>query len=375
MRFGPALQSTDPQTLANVKRSNISETALIDMASAAQDLDQRSYTELILGLPGDTLAVASPLHPRRHGSRAAAHQDVSAGAAARDGDGERRPPAAFGLRRRFRILPQSHGMHRFLGAPFPSVELTEFVIATHTMSFDDYLACKRFELSVEIFYNDGYLEEIHGLLRGLELPDVRLRRALPCAVRRLPGRAPGALRGARAWACATICGRRARPAWSTSAIPPISSSYAREEYTTSLGTLKAIALLEHIESILAIARVAFHECLVAAGWTGRRCGATSTSCSSTAACDGRSCSSSGRQPEGTFCFAFDRIMERRFRVDPHRLPLERTADDALLARRNAGATDPDPLRATANPALRARSFLYPATDPGTNPYLRRSRFC
>src|SRR5512138_3609854 len=48
MRFGPALQTTDPQTLRNVKRSNISERVLIEMAGAAMELDQRSYTELIL---------------------------------------------------------------------------------------------------------------------------------------------------------------------------------------------------------------------------------------------------------------------------------------------------------------------------------------
>jgi radical SAM superfamily enzyme YgiQ (UPF0313 family) len=56
MRFGPALQTTDRQTLENVKRSNISEGALIEMASAATGLEQRSYTELILGLPGETYA-------------------------------------------------------------------------------------------------------------------------------------------------------------------------------------------------------------------------------------------------------------------------------------------------------------------------------
>ena len=29
----------------------------------------------------------------------------------------------------------------------------------------------------------------------------------------------------------------------------------------------------------------------------------------------------------------------------------------------------------ANPALRARSFIYPQTDPGVNPYFRHARFC
>jgi len=31
--------------------------------------------------------------------------------------------------------------------------------------------------------------------------------------------------------------------------------------------------------------------------------------------------------------------------------------------------------AVTNPVVRARSFIYPQTDPGVNPYLRRSAFC
>ena len=84
---------------------------------------------------------------------------------------------------------------------------------------------------------------------------------------------------------------------------------------------------------------------------------------------------SGLEPEGTFTYAFDRIMEREFRVDPAEFRLEgarrmRFWHDEVQARDIA-----DLCAEVGNPVLRARSFIYPQTDPGVNPYLRRSRFC
>ncbi|HYD50133.1 MAG TPA: cobalamin-dependent protein, partial [Terriglobales bacterium] len=169
MRFGAALQSTDRQTLINIKRSNISESVLIEMASAAMELDQRSYTELILSLPGNT--PASHLRSIRAAMEAGMQRIKMYPLVLLPGTEMARPAAReqFGLQTRFRVFPQCHGTYRFLDAPFPSVEIAELVIATDSMSFDEYLMCKRFELSVEIFYNDVYLEEVHGLTRALGL--------------------------------------------------------------------------------------------------------------------------------------------------------------------------------------------------------------
>jgi hypothetical protein len=84
---------------------------------------------------------------------------------------------------------------------------------------------------------------------------------------------------------------------------------------------------------------------------------------------------SGHEPEGTFTYAFDRIMEREFRVDPTEFRLEgarrmRFWHDEVQARDIAALC-----AEVSNPVLRARSFIYPQTDPGVSPYLRRSRFC
>lgn len=374
IRFGPALQSTDPQTLKNIKRANISERVLMDMAGAAANTDQRSYTELILGLPGET--------PASHfGSIRAAMEAglqrikmyplvLLPGTEMAWADARRE----FALQTRFRILPQSHGMYRFNGRSFPSVEVTEIVIATSSMSFEEYLACKRFELTVEIFYNDVYLEEIHGLIRALGL-------SMFDFVERCHdqfGRFPEELKvlyvaleqgvSDNLWDSRDACLQHFRD-------PKNLEAYAREEYKTSLGTLKALALIDHIGSILQIAGTALHECLADAERKQPSLRDYIDELLEYSRLRRQSVLDSALQPTGTFRFAFDRIREKGFRVDPSEFQLEqpramRFWHDAEQAR------DIRALCAEAsNPALRARSFIYPRTDPGVNPYLRRSQFC
>lgn len=373
MRFGPALQTTDRQTLVNVKRANISESALMEMAAAAGDQEQRSYTELILGLPGDTIATHA-------GSIRAA---VEAGIqrvkmypllllpgtemetrAARD---------EFGIETRFRVFPQCHGTHRFLDRPFPSVEISELVIATRSMPFADYLAAKRFELSVEIFYNDLYLEEVHGLVRalGLSMFDVveRCHAQYATFPAELQGMYDALEHGItdNLWDDRDACLAHFRD-------PAALAAYAGTEYRTSLGTLKALALLEHIEPVLAIARRAVRSHLAAVGRDDPGLMEYVDDLIEFSRLRRRRILDADVQPEGTFRFAFDRIVERNFRVDPAAFRLDRP-------RRMQFRHDTDQTRSLrrlcdeqANPYLRARSFIYPQTDPGTNPYLRRGLF-
>ena len=369
MRFGPALQSTDAQTLVNIKRSNISEQILLEMAHAAMELGQRSYTELILGLPGDT--VASHLRSIRVAMEGGIQRIklyplvLLPGTEMENADTRR----AFGLETRFRVLPQSHGTHRFIGGSFPSAEVVEVVVGTRSLTFEEYLFCKRFELSVEIFYNDGYLEEVHGLARalGLSMFDVVERcharlDAFPDGLKALYGAvADGVSRNL--WESREACVAHFRD-------PAHLESYAREEWKTSLGSLKAMALLEHIDAILLVARSALRESI----GPGSSLGEYVDELIEYSRLRRRSILDPGLEPEGTFRFAFDRILERGFDVDPEefRLPGPRAMrfwhDDRQARDIRALCA------AVSNPVLRARSFIYPGSDPGVNPYLRRSRF-
>ena len=374
MRFGPALQTTDLQTLRNIKRSNISEGVLLEMASAAADLDQRSYTELILGLPGETMT--SHLRSIRAAMQAGMQRIKMYPLVLLPGT-EMASPAArqeFGLQTRFRVLPQSHGTYRFSGPSFPSVEVVELVVATKAMSFDAYLSCKRFELSVEIFYNDAYLEEIHGLTRALGLSMFELVErchaqfaAFPAELKALYSALEHGLRN-QLWDSRDACLQHFRASGHL-------EQYAREEYQSSLGTLKAIALLDHIESLLAVARVALADCIAAAGLDRPSLAEFVDELIEYSTLRRRCILDTRLQPEGTFRFAFDRILERAFRVEPNDFRLQGPRkmrfwhDDAQVRDIRALCAE------AANPVLRARSFIYPQTDPGVNPYLRRAGFC
>jgi len=374
IRFGPALQTTDPQTLRNIKRSNISETVLMEMARAATELDQRSYTELILNLPGDT--VASHLRSIRAAMEAGMQRikmyplvllpgtEMASEAARRE----------FGLQTRFRVFPQCHGTYRFSESSFPSVEIGELVVASSSMTFEEYLACKRFELSVEIFYNDIYLQEIHGLMRALGLPMFEFVRRCHAAFETFPAELK-ALYAAlehsvrdNLWESRDACLEHFRD-------PAHLEAYAREEYKNSLGTLKAIALLEQIEPLLVVARHALNDSLAEAEVNRPPLDEFVEELIEYSRLRRRRLLDSALEPVGTFRFAFDRIEEREFCVDPLEFRLQsprrmRFWHDDVQAR------DIRALCATvSNPALRARSFIYPQTDPGVNPYLRRSAFC
>jgi radical SAM superfamily enzyme YgiQ (UPF0313 family) len=369
MRFGPALQSVDTTTLANIKRANISEAILLEMARAAMELGQRTYTELILGLPGDT--AGSHLRSIRVAMEGGIQRIkfyplvLLPGTEMENAETRRE----FGLRTKFRVLPQSHGLHRFIGEPFPSVEVVEVVVGTRSLTFEEYLACRRFELSAEIFYNDGYLEEVHGLARtvGLSMFDVVERcharlEEFPDGLKALYAAVTDGVRQ-NLWDSREACLEHFRD-------PGRLAAYASEEYRTSLGSLKAVALVEHIDAILLVARAALRDCL----GSGSPLGEYLDELIEYSRLRRRGILDPGLEPEGTFRFAFDRIMERGFDVDPEEFRLPRPRAMRFWHDERQARDIRALCAAVSNPVLRARSFIYPDTDPGANPYLRRSRF-
>jgi len=168
-RLTAALQSTDPQTLHNIKRSNISADQLVSAAQHARELGQRSYAELILGLPGDDRrAYMESIRVSVNAGldRIQLYRLVLLPGTEMAGEEARR---RFGMRVWRRPLPYSSGEYRLGGEMFTSEEIVDGVVETDSMSFEDYVACRTFGLSVEIFYNDGYFSEVQGLLRYLGL--------------------------------------------------------------------------------------------------------------------------------------------------------------------------------------------------------------
>lgn len=167
MRVSAALQSSDPEILANIKRSNISYGELETMGRETQRIDARADLELILCLPGDSRerhvkslrdGVASGIPTIRMHQLILLPQTEMNEPATRD---------KFGFETRHRLMPRSFGRYRLYGETFDSVETEEICVASKTMSSDDYLECREFDLTIETIHNGNVFRELIGLSRYL----------------------------------------------------------------------------------------------------------------------------------------------------------------------------------------------------------------
>lgn len=169
MQVGAAVQSTDTAVLSTIKRANIGFDALVKMAKGSAQSNTPTYSEVILGLPGDT--------KEKHFKTVfdmldAGIQDIYSyqfillpGTESANNDSR----GKFEYQTRFRVLPRCFGRYRIYGEDVPVAEMHEVCIANDSMSIDDYLACRDFDLSMAIFGNGNIFEEVMGLAEALDL--------------------------------------------------------------------------------------------------------------------------------------------------------------------------------------------------------------
>ncbi len=167
LQIGAAIQSTDPDVLRNIKRTNISLDAIVKMAKDATASHTGSFTEIILGLPGDTRekhckSVCDMLD--------AGIQDVRSfqfillpGTEANDTASRERYQYDTG----FRVLARCFGRYDICGDEVPVAEIQEICLGNNTLPRDEYFECRAFDLTVAIFNNGGILKEFFRLAETL----------------------------------------------------------------------------------------------------------------------------------------------------------------------------------------------------------------
>ncbi|MFH1890111.1 MAG: radical SAM protein [Candidatus Kuenenbacteria bacterium] len=169
MRLTASVQSLNKTVLRNINRLNISLDEIIDMSDAVSDTETHSYSEIILGLPGDSLKaeMESMAGLMQAGiSNITQHQlALIYGAQASSGDSRKK----FGIKSMFRPIQRCIGIYSFGSKKFPAIEIEEISVASKTMSFRDYLEARKVYLTIGLFYNDRIFGEIHALLRLLNL--------------------------------------------------------------------------------------------------------------------------------------------------------------------------------------------------------------
>jgi radical SAM superfamily enzyme YgiQ (UPF0313 family) len=165
-----SLQSTDKQVLQNIKRSNISLEALNGMVRQSAQVDTPTYTEIILGLPGDT--VQSHTQSLRDVTNAGLgivrmYQLILLLQTELNTPEYRK---RYGMKSKFRINPRSFGRYDVLGDTICAIESEEIVVETNTLSYQEYFECRELDLTVEILHNTGMFVELVGLCQWLNYP-------------------------------------------------------------------------------------------------------------------------------------------------------------------------------------------------------------
>lgn len=165
MNSSVATQSTDAEVLENVKRKNVPDETAVEIIEHADAKLGSSFAEMILCLPGDT--------KEKHFKSMYDMIDKSANVVRSHQllmlpDSEMYTKdyrAKYGMKTRYRLQPNCFQNYELFGEQFASAEIDELCVANNTMSYEDYLEGRFFNLTVEIFYNNAVFKEYINFLK------------------------------------------------------------------------------------------------------------------------------------------------------------------------------------------------------------------
>ena len=173
--MGAALQSTDETVLKNIKRSNISvesyKKVMRFMNETDKDKNSKTFSELILGLPGDSkkihfqslkTVIENKVNTIRQFQAILLSGTEMANAQTRD---------EFKLLTKHRIMTGAVGKYKFGDDEVPITEIEEIIVGSKDMSFDDYVTCRKMLLIIETFHNNALFEEFFLALEKLGISE------------------------------------------------------------------------------------------------------------------------------------------------------------------------------------------------------------
>ena len=142
----------------------------MDLALDASKVGANTYSEIILGLPGDTV--------EKHTQTIktvidAGFTNIFLFQLMLLPGTELATPEAitkYGMQIKHRVLPRCYGRFDITGKKLIAAEIESICVANNTLSFDDYLYCRKLHLIVTMFYNDSVFGTLPKLLRLLGIP-------------------------------------------------------------------------------------------------------------------------------------------------------------------------------------------------------------
>ena len=168
--MGASIQSTDPDVLKAIMRSNISSDSyrkLIDFGNSQDTESAKTYSDIILGLPDDKkekhleslrFCIDNKVSTLRM------HQAIMLTGTEMASERSREK---YGLITKFRTVPGAVGYYEILGKKHSVAEIEEIIVGSNTLSEQDYLDCRIVNLFVISFYNNSLFEEVFALLKSL----------------------------------------------------------------------------------------------------------------------------------------------------------------------------------------------------------------
>ncbi len=163
LRLGLSVQSLNEEVLKNIKRDNIRTSDIIDLQPAIQKAELPSYTEVIIGLPGESRET----HLETLGTLLELNMDTIVVYTCMLLHGsEMNTPAErkkWGMQTKFRLLPRDFGILRNGKI---ALEMEEVVVATNTLSFQDYLDLRTLALFVILINNNRGFRPLIRLLKS-----------------------------------------------------------------------------------------------------------------------------------------------------------------------------------------------------------------
>ena len=183
MSMWMSVQSMDPVVLHEIQRDNISTSEMMALASVYQELGLPTFSELILGLPGDSYE----RHIKSLSEVVEAGINVVETYTCMLLNGTKLNTAfsraTHKIGSHFRILPRDFAK---LGNGRIAVEIEEVITSTNTMSFEDYEEARKLHLMVAVVYNGGGFSPLLRLLRQRKIPIVGLLQRMVAGIASAP---------------------------------------------------------------------------------------------------------------------------------------------------------------------------------------------
>jgi hypothetical protein len=160
-----SMQSTNPDTLSQIKRGNISLGAYAQIQGDIQSRGLRSMADIILGLPHETKeshfsAIYSLIDSGVQ--EFTSYQAMFLKSTELEGDSS---VESYGLVIKSRVVPRAMGKYRINNKVVYIAEAENIIVSTNTLSFEDYLSSRVLHFLAGVYHNSGVFDVIDYVLK------------------------------------------------------------------------------------------------------------------------------------------------------------------------------------------------------------------